>query len=148
MEKLLNEIASRLNVRVVVEEQSEKTLQGVLSVTMQMFDHRDVTNEVRELFKKELNNHLFTKLQKMEVGEYVEYGFDYGNVRPLGTLMEDANDNLAEVLLKLPALNDGETYDFPCDTYIRFTLTEKDEERASVKPNMVCQWIKEAYSKQ
>lgn len=148
MEKLLNAIASRLNVRVVVEEHSEKTLQGVLYVTMQKFDHKDVTNEVRELFKKELNNHVFTKLQKMEAGEYVEYGFDYGNVRPLGTLMEDANDNLAEVLLKLPTLNDGETYDFPCDTYIRFTLTEKDEETASVKPNMVCQWIKEAYSKQ
>lgn len=148
MEKLLNAIASRLNVRVVVEEQSEKTLQGVLTVTMQMFDHRDVTDEVRELFKKELNNHLFTKLQKMEAGEYVEYGFDYGNVRPLGTLMEDANDNLAEVLLKLPALKDGETYDFPCDTYIRFTLTKKDEKTASVKPNTVCQWIMEAYSKQ
>ena len=148
MEKLLNAIASRLNVRIVVEEQSEKTLQGVLTVTMQMFDHRDVTDEVRELFKKELNNHLFSKLQKMEAGEYVEYGFDYGNVRPLGTLMEDANDNLAEVLLKLPALKDGETYDFPCDTYIRFTLTKKDEKAASVKPNTVCQWIMEAYSKQ
>ena len=148
MEKLLNAIASRLNVRSVVEEQSEKTLQGVLTVTMQMFDHRDVTDEVRELFKKELNNHLFTKFQDMEVGEYVEYGFDYGNVRPLGTLMEDANDNLAEILLKLPALNEGETYDFPCDTYIRFTLTGKSEKNVSVKPNVVCPWIMEAYSKQ
>ena len=148
MEKLLNAIASRLYVRVVVEEQSEKTLQGVVTVTMHMFDHRDVTDEVRELFKKELNNHLFTKLQNMEAGEYVEYGFDYGNVRPLGTLMEDANDNLAEVLLKLPTLNDGETYDFPCDTYIRFTLTEKDEKKVSLKPNTVCQWIKEAYNNQ
>lgn len=148
MDKLLNAIASRLNVRVVVEEHSKRTLQGVLNVTMQMFDHRDVTDEVRELFKKELNNHLFTKLQNMKSGEYVEYGFDYGDVRPLGTLMEDANDNLAEVLLKLPALNDGETYDFPCDTYIRFTLTERDAKKASVKPNMVCPWIMEAYSKQ
>ena len=34
----------------------------------------------------------------MEVGEYVEYVFDYSNVRPLGTLMEDANDNLAEAV--------------------------------------------------
>ena len=148
MDKLLNAIASRLNVRVAVEEHSKRTLQGVLNVTMQMFEHRDVTDEVSELFKKELNNHLFTKLQNMKSGEYVEYGFDYGDVRPLGTLMEDANDNLAEVLLKLPALNDGETYDFPCDTYIRFTLIERDTKKASVKPDMVCPWIMEAYSKQ
>ena len=147
MEKLLDAIASRLTVRVTVEEQSEKTLESVLTVTMAMFDHKDVSEEVRKLFKKELNNHLFTKLGEIEVGEYVDYGFDYGQVRPLGTLMEDANDNLAEVLLKLPPLNDGECYDFPCDTYIRFMLTEKDENEATVKPNIVCQWIMEAYNK-
>lgn len=148
MEKLLNAIASRLTVRVTVEEQSEKMLEGVLTVTMAMFEHKDVSDEVRELFKKELNNHLSTKLKEIEVGEYVDYGFDYGQVRPLGTLMEDANDNLAEVLLKLPPLNDGECYDFPCDTYIRFTLTGKDEQEAKVKPNIVCSWIMEAYNKQ
>lgn len=148
MEKLLNAIASRLNVRVTVEEQAEETLEGVLTVKMAMFDHKDVSDEVRQLFKKELNNHLFTKLHEVEVGEYVEYGFDYGRVRPLGTLMEDANDNLAEVLLKLPTLPAGESYDFPCDTYIRFTLTEKDENEATVKPNIVCPWIIEAYNKQ
>ena len=148
MDKLLNAIASRLTIRVVVEEESEKTLQGVVTVTMQMFDHRDVEEEVKELFKKELNNHLFTKLQDLKVGEYVDYGFAYGDVRPLGTLMEEANDNLAEVLLKLPALNDGETYDFPCNTYIGFTLIERNEEKATVKPNYLSTWIMEAYSKQ
>ena len=148
MDKLLNAIASRLTIRVVVEEESEKTLQGVVTVTMQMFDHRDVEEEVKELFKKELNNHLFTKLQDLKVGEYVDYGFAYGDVRPLGTLMEEANDNLAEVLLKLPALNDGETYDFPCNTYIGFTLSERNEEKATVKPNYLSTWIMEAYSKQ
>lgn len=148
MEKLLNAIASRLTVRVTVKKQSEKTLEGVLTVTMAMFDHKDVSDEIRELFKKEFNNHLFTRLKEIEVGEYVEYGFDYGNLRPLGTLMEDANDNLAEVLLKLPPLNDGEFYDFPCDTYIRFTMTGKDENEATVKPNIVCSWIMEAYNNQ
>lgn len=146
MDKLLNAIASRLTIQVVVE--ADKTLQGVVTVTRQMFDRRDVEDEVKELFKKELNNHLLTKLQDLKVGEYVDYGFAYGNVRPLGTLMEEANDNLAEVLLKLPSLNDGETYDFPCNTYIGFTLTERNEEKATVKPNYVSTWIMEAYSKQ
>ena len=115
---------------------------------MKMFDYRDVEDEVRELFKKELNNHLFTKLQEMKVGEEVGYGFDYSNVRPLGTLMEEANDNLAEVLLKLPALNDGEEYVFPCDTYIGFTLIDKKDNHVNAKASMVSPWIREAYSKQ
>ncbi len=148
MEKLLNAIASRLNVRVTIEEEFEQTSEGVLTVTMAMYDHKEVSEEVRELFKKELNNHLFTKLKETELGEDVEYGFDYGNVRPLGTLMEDANDNLAEVLLKLPPLKDGESYDFPCDTYIRFTVTGREEKEITVKPNIVCSWIMEAYYNQ
>ena len=150
MEKLLNAIASRLSVRVTVEESSKKTLEGVLTLTvkMKMYDHRDVSEEVRKLFKKELNNHLFTKLQEIEVGEYVDYEFECGQVRPLGTLMKDANDNLAEVLLKLPALEDGESYELPFETYIRFTLTGKDNQGATVKSNIVCPWIIEAYNQQ
>lgn len=148
MDKLLNAIASRLTIRVVVEEESDKKLQGVDTVTMQMFNHRDVEDEVKELFKQELNNHLFTKLQDLKVDEYADYSFAYGNVRPLGTLMKEANDNLAEVLLKLPALNDGETYELPCDTYIVFRLTERNEERVTVKPIYASAWIKEAYINQ
>lgn len=148
MEKLLSAIVSRLKVQVTVEEQSENTLEGVLTLRMAMFEHKDVSDEVKELFKKELSDHLFTKLHEIEVGEYVEYGFDYGNVRPLGTLMEDANDNLAEVLLKLPTLPAGESYNFPCDTYIRFTLTGKEENKVTVKPNTRCSWIMQAYKKQ
>lgn len=125
MERVLDEIASKLNVQVVVKERVKRSIDGALISTEKWLEHRDVTDEVRELFKKELENHLFNKLQNMKVGEYVEYGFDYGDVRPLGTIMENANDNLAEVLLKLPALNDGETYSFPCDTYIRFTYVDQ-----------------------
>ena len=147
MEKLLNAIASRLNVRIVVEKYWKNEHNAGLAVTMQMFEHRKVTDEVRELFKKELNSHLFTKLQQMEAGECVEYSFDYGELRPLGILMEDANDNLAEVLLKLPNLKEGESYYFPCDTYIRFTIIKKDAETALVMPDKICQWIMEAYSK-
>lgn len=149
MDKLLNAIASRLNVRVVVKEERDTNLvNGVVTLSIEFFDYRDVSDEVRELFKKELNNHLFSKLQEAKIGEHVEYGFDYGNVRPLGILMEDVNDNLAEVLLKLPVLNDGERYTFPCDTYVRFTLTDKKDDHFNAKPSMVSPWIMEAYSKQ
>lgn len=62
--------------------------------------------------------------------------------------MENVNDNLAEALLKFPTLEDGESYDFPCDTYIRFTLTGRDDKKATIKPNIVCPWIMKAYDKQ
>lgn len=148
MEKLLNAIASRLSVRVTVEEDAKETPEGILQVKMFMYDHKDVSDEVRDLFKKELNNHLFIKLQEIEVDEYVDYEFECGQVRPLGTLREDANDNLAEVLLKLPALKEGESYDLPVETYIRFTLISKNNQKVTVKPNIICPWIMEAYNQQ
>lgn len=147
MEKLLDEIASRLSVQIVEREEYEKGLDGTLTL-MQAFSYRDVTDEVRKLFKKELYNHMFTKLlQEMEVGEYVEYGFDYGDERPLGTLMEDANDNMAEVLLKLPALNEGERYVLPGDTYICFTLMGREAKQVSITAKM-CLWITATYENQ
>lgn len=138
MEKLLNAIASRLTVRIVVEEQPYETLQG-LNITMQIFELRDVTDEVRELFKKELKNHLFTKLQNMRFCESVAYSFDYN---------KGANDNLAEVLLKLPILNDGEYYVFTSETYIRFTVAKREAENTTIDLSVVSPWIMEACSKQ
>ncbi len=146
MKDFLDAIASRLNVRIVVEEHSGEVLQG-LNITMQMFNYREVTDEVRDLFKNELRNHIFAKLQTMEVGESAEYVFDCGDIRPLGTLMQDANDNLSEVLLKLPTLDDEETYSLPSDTFICFTLTKKEVESVSIKPS-VCPWIMEVFSEQ
>lgn len=148
---VLEAIASRLTVRTVVQEQSGSGPMG-LGVTMQMYDHKEVSDEVKALFEEELDNHLRSKLQGMEIGDSVDYGFEYGNVRPLGTLMEDANDNLAEVLLKLPALGKGESYEFPYETYIKLLVAERNKEenhfdlvldRSTASP-----WIMEALSKQ
>lgn len=140
MEKLLDAIASELKVRVLVKERFEKTPHGIEIGTMQMFDYRDVTDEERELFKKEFHKHLVAKLQEMRDGESVEYGSDYEGAQ--GIFIEGANDNLAEVLLKLPTLKDGETYSLPFGTYICITLTEKDKKTISAN---VCKWIMKAY---
>ena len=126
MEKLLNAISRRLKVRSIVEEQ-------------------EVTEEVRNMFQKELKNHLFEKLQKIEVGESVVYSFNYGNA--IGKHIGDANDNLAEVLLKLPALPDGNRYVLPFNTFISFALTEKNG-KVDVEPGIICPWIMDEYIKQ
>ena len=147
MEKLLNAIASRLNVRVIAEESSSSAVDSIITVTMHMYDYKETSDEVKELFKKELNNHIFNKLQEIEVNESVEYMFECGQVRPLGSIMDDANDNLAEVLQKLPALPEGEKYTLPFETYIRITLTKKSEDDVKVMPH-VSDWIREEYFNQ
>lgn len=144
MEKLLNTLVSRLSVRMVASEPSIKTWKGV---SKDSFDCRDVSDSIKEIFKIEFDNQLYSKMQRMEVGESIVYGFDYDSVRPLGTLMEDANDNMAEVLLKLPALKDGESYAFPRDTYLQFTLIDKREENILITP-VLSDWILEAYQRQ
>lgn len=143
-DKLLNAIASTLTVQSYVDDQYE-TPDGVSTVAMRMPNYRDVTDEVKELFKQELKKHMSTKLEKMKVGEHVEYGFDYSHLRR--TLMEDMNDNLKEVLLKLPALNEGEKYNLRYDTYLCVTLTKKEAEKVSVTVE-TCQRIMEAYENQ
>lgn len=147
MEKLLNVIASRLKVRTIAEESSSKAVDSIITVTMHMFDYKEASDEVKELFKKELNNHIFNKLQETEVEESVVYMFEFGQVRPLGTIMDDANDNLAEVLQKLPILPEGEKYTLPFETYICITLTKKSKEDIRVMP-YVSNWIREEYFNQ
>ena len=88
MEKLLNAIASRLNVRVIAEESSSRALDSIITVTMHMYDYKEAPDEVKELFRKELNNHIFNKLQEVEVDESVEYMFECEQVRPLGSIID------------------------------------------------------------
>ena len=136
MDRLLNVIASELSVRLVVDEKPEGTLQEA-TFSMQIFKYRDVGRAIKELFQKELTNHLCTKLQDLKYGEEVTYCFAYGKV----------NNNLEEVFLKLPALNDGEAYNLPCDTLVRFTITKKTEEEILVNTS-ASSWIVEAVNKQ
>jgi len=121
MAKLLDVIVSQLRIRVDEKENSDK----------------EVPSEVMELFKKEFNHHLYRKLKTIKVGEYVDYMFECGYSRPLGTIVYNANDNLAEVLKKLPKLPEGESYAFPPNSYIAFTLTGKYNKQFKIEINLV-----------
>jgi len=143
MEKLLDAIASGLDIRGAEEKDLKVSDEYPLIIETDWYDYKEVSQEVIELFKKELINHLIENVKKLDVGEHVDYGFEYDS-KPLGTLMEEANDNLAEVLFKLPALNEGEAYELPEDTYVRFTVTERDKNKVIANPDIVSPWIMEA----
>lgn len=140
MEKLLDAIASGLDIRGAEEKDLKVSDEYPLIIETDWYDYKEVSQEVIELFKKELINHLIENVKKLDVGEHVDYGFEYDS-KPLGTLIEGANDNLAEMLLKLPALDEGESYELPEDTYVRFTVTRKNNDKVIVMPDRVSPWI-------
>ena len=143
MEKLLNTLANGLSIRFKKSEDYEG--EG-LNVTFQSFDYRPVTKEVQELFKSKFKEHLFAKLKELESpGNFVEYSFKHGVVYPMSSLLDTANDNMAEVLLQLPALEAGESYNLPENTFVSFRLLEKNGDNITVAIKPLCSWTKNSY---
>lgn len=148
MEKLLKAIASRLEIRLTVahKEEQEVYSQPRVTVGLKMFEHCSVDEETRKKFKEVLNNHLAERIKRAQVGDVIEYLFEYGQVLPLGTIQDNANDNMAEVLRELPALGKGEEYVLPVDTYLSFRVTGVNGNGVDVMPR-VSNWIMEAYQR-
>ena len=141
MEKLLNAMASCLFVRVTKKEGAYVPEGAVVSFDNE-FDHNETDDETKAIFKRAFKRHLVSKMKEMKDGGIVEYTYDYETRGPLGTIMEDANKNMAEVLLELPSLKEGKCYEFPYDTYIRFKLVKRDKKKNRVEIE-VCDWISE-----
>lgn len=148
MEKLLDVIASRLEIRLTVAHKEGHDVYAQPRVTfgLRMFEHCSVDSETRKKFKEVLNNHLAEKIKRAQVSDIIEYLFEYGQVLPLGTIQDNANDNMAEVFCKLPALSKGEEYVLPVDTYFSFQVTGVDENGGRSIPR-VSKWIMDAYSR-
>ncbi len=146
--KLLNAITEGLNLRCLVDEQPEEKLEGDLTLKVTMFSTKDVSDEVKELFKQEFYNHLLEKFRESEEGEFITYSFNDGMKKYIGTVQQQANDNMAEVLLKLPSLEKGESYQFPDDTYVTFALIEKSDQKMYAEVAKASAWIQEKYKKQ
>ena len=148
MEKLLNMLSNKLQIRTHAVQQVNTISSGNRKFVgpFKRFEYIEVPNEVKTLFKEKLEAHIFSKADQIEAGEKLEYSFDYGNARPLGTLMNEANDNVAEVLLGLPKLCDGECYVLPLDTYFCFVVTEKSEIGTTLELANMSGWIKREYN--
>lgn len=139
MEKLFEAIANNLVVSRKVEDDQPTIQQCDVFTTMQVFKYRDTEEEVKELFKEELINHVCTKLYEKSVGETIKYSF--------ATLKAEFNHNFKEVLSKLPALNQREAYAFPYDMEMAFVITGKNDDGTEIKTDKyVSEWIvKKAY---
>lgn len=136
MEKLFEAIANNLVVSRKLED-DQPTIQQCDVFIMQVFKYRDIEEKVKELFKKELINHLCTELYTKNVGEEIKYSF--------AILKAEFNDNFKEVLSKLPALNERENYAFPDDMEMTFVITEKNDNGTEIKTDKyVSEWIVKA----
>ena len=149
MEKLLNLLSSKLQIRTHAAQQPTTISVGYREFVglFKRFEYRDAPERVKALFKEKLEEHIFSKTEKLNVGEKIAYSFDYRNVRPLGTLMYEANDNMAEVLLALPKLGNGEYYALPLDTYFSLEVTEKTGISTTSKLKDMSWWINKEYNK-
>ena len=148
MEKLLNALSKKLQIRTPAVQQVKTISLGDRKFVgpFKRFEYIEVPNEVKTLFKDKLHTHIFSKADLIGLEAKLEYSFDYGNVRPLGTLINEANDNMAEVLLELPKLGDRECYVLPLDTYFSFTVTEKSEIGTTLELTNMSEWIKKEYN--
>lgn len=130
MEKLLDAIASRLEIRLTVahkEGQEVVHMPPRVTFALKLFEHCPVDERTRTMFKDALRKHIAKKIKEANIGDVIEYLFEYGQVYPLGEIQDNANDNMAEVLRELPALGMGEEYVLPADTYFSFTVENKQE---------------------
>lgn len=144
MEKLLDVIARGLYIKGPEEKYKEDKIEDYpLHVESNWFTEKAVSQEVEEMFKNEFRKDVIERVKKLDIGDHVEYGFGY-DIKPEGTLIEGANDNLARIILKLPTLNEGEHYEMTEDTYVRFTVTRKNNDKVIVMPDRVSPWIMKA----
>ena len=73
------------------------------------------------------------------------YIFDRSCREDLGTIISYANDNMAEVLMKLPPLKEGEEYHLPNDTI--FILEPYEEYKDSFGVVLYfSDWIERSYN--
>ena len=67
MEKLLDAIASGLDIRGAEEKDLKVSDEYPLIIETDWCDYKEVSQEVIELFKKELRNHLIENVKKLDV---------------------------------------------------------------------------------
>jgi len=94
------------------------------------FNYKSVAPEVKKQFAEELENFICEKVKKENI---LVFAYEYGSVRPIGTIDENVTDELSMVLKKLPELAITESYSFPAETILRITVTDRTEKSCQTK---------------
>lgn len=131
MENVLNAFASGLKIQYQTEEKME---------------FKPASEEQITAFKEAMKKHLASRGKIREYGDIITY--DYYRAKIRGGMrgfderhVESANANLAEVLLKLPKLPEGECYVFPTPTFVSFQIVGKMGNDSDFNPVKACPWI-------
>lgn len=121
MEKLLNEIADELFIAKEPKKRTKKIL-GNHVLIKEYESPKKASDEIKEKFKEVFESDLKAIVQRMRLGDIIEYSFGCKEENQNEVISFDANDNLERVLSELPKLKAGEHYIFPKNTFLRVTL--------------------------
>lgn len=145
IEKLLEVFPEGLYVRheeVIPESKnSKKDLRNV--------SYTRASLEVKEAFKAVLRENLLSKLEKCSIGEKISYSFYLGTVHSPhsvyhGDPAQSINQNLQEVIDKLPKLPEGEEYVFPDHTSVSVKVIGFDQGKSVTSLDNLCSWLRKA----
>ena len=145
MDRLLDIVSEKLIVRFKLKGNEDTDhIEGIRSLSSGI-GYRFISKEVKDLFKTLLEEHVVSKLEESDFEESVMYVFDRSCKEDLGTIIRHANDNMAEVLMKLPPLKEGEEYHLPNDTVF---ILEPYEESSDIYAVVLyfSEWIEKSYN--
>lgn len=138
MQLIISIIAERLKVRMLIKEENKG-----IGISTYRYIVADVPEYVKSLFTEELLNHMAKKARSLKKGDYFEYLYNYGTYRPLGKIMYEANDNLAEVLSTLPKLKTNAEYFLP-ETFLGLEVDEYNgRDVIKLEVDNISSWILE-----
>lgn len=123
--EIANAFAELLNIRIIkgiTSRESTKLRESGVSFTE--FDYKPVAPEIKKQFAKELENFICEKTREKDS---LIFAYEYGPVRPIGTINENITDELSMVLAKLPELAIAETYSLPCETIMEVAVANRTE---------------------
>lgn len=120
--EIANAFADLLSIRVINKMQCHQLLE--LGIGFTRFDYKPVSTETKEKFAKALEKFI---CQSIKERNSLTFAYEYGKVRPLGTLDENMTDDLSVVLQELPELAIAESYSFPCETIMKIVVTTRKD---------------------
>lgn len=138
LETLSKAIAKGLYIQVSTLRKNED------STYTHIFEKKSVSDEIRRQFETALVRQMTKKIKKCDYGTTLVYAFNI--ISPvidfaLRSITSEGSYNIDEVLTSLPELPDGESYEFPYDTYIILEVIDKN----NVESLCMCNWISQAF---